>query len=153
MKNKKGFVLTETLVVTVFLIAIFTFVYVSIIPLFGKYEDMAYRDADIDIVYKLYSIRKMIANDSNKDTILANEFKRITCSDLNDTAFCNKLIEYLELNSYILAYADNINNRLTNFSNLNDEMYKYVFKYKDFSGKVLVLLDQNKHTIVHLSFS
>ena len=151
MKNKKGFVLTETLVVTVFLIAIFTFVYVSIVPLFGKYEEMAYREADIDIVYKLYSIRKMIANDSNKAIITADPFKRITCEDLSDTPFCNKLMEYLELNSYILVYADNINNRLSNFSALNDEMYKYVSKYKDFNGKVLVLFDQNKHTIVHLS--
>lgn len=152
MKNKKGFVLTETLVVTVFLVTIFTFVYVSIIPLFGKYEDMAYRDADIDIVYKLYNIRKMISNDDNNATIASNTFKRITCSDLNDTTSCNKLIEYLELNNYILVYADNIQNRLTDFSNLNTEMHKYVSKYKDFNGRVLVLLDQNRHTIAHLSF-
>ena len=152
MKNKKGFVLTETLVVTVFLVTIFTFVYVSIIPLFGKYEDMAYRDADIDIVYKLYNIRKMISNDDNNATIASNTFKRITCSDLNDTTSCNKLIEYLELNNYILVYADNIQNRLTDFSNLNTEMYKYVSKHKDFNERVLVLLDQNKHTIAHLSF-
>ncbi len=152
MKNKKGFVLTETLVVTVFLVTIFTFVYVSIIPLFGKYEVMAYRDADIDIVYKLYNIRKMISNDDNNSTIASNTFKRITCSDLNDTTYCNKLIEYLELNNYILVYADNIQNRLTNFSNLNTEMHKYVSKYKDFNGGVLVLLDQNRHTIAHLSF-
>ena len=152
MKNKKGFVLTETLVVTVFLVTIFTFVYVSIIPLFGKYEDMAYRDADIDIVYKLYNIRKMISNDDNNATIASNTFKRITCSDLNDTTSCNKLIEYLELNNYILVYADNIQNRLTDFSYLNTEMHKYVSKYKDFNGRVLVLLDQNRHTIAHLSF-
>lgn len=152
MKNKKGFVLTETLVVTVFLVTIFTFVYVSIIPLFGKYEDMAYRDADIDIVYKLYNIRKMISNDDNNATIASNTFKRITCSDLNDTTSCNKLIEYLELNNYILVYADNIQNRLTDFSNLNTEMYKYVSKHKDFNERVLVLLDQNRHTIAHLLF-
>lgn len=152
MKNKKGFVLTETLVVTVFLVTIFTFVYVSIIPLFGKYEDMAYRDADIDIVYKLYNIRKMISNDDNNATIASNTFKRITCSDLNDTTSCNKLIEYLELNNYILVYADNIQNRLTDFSNFNTEMYKYVSKHKDFNERVLVLLDQNRHTIAHLLF-
>lgn len=153
MKNKKGFVLTETLVVTVFLVTIFTFVYVSIVPLFGKYEDMAYRGSDIDIVYKLYNIRKMISNDANNSTIENNTFKRITCSDLSNTTSCNKLIEYLELNNYILVYADNIQNRLTNFSSLNEEMYNYVLKNKEFGGSVLVLLDQNRHTIAHLSFN
>ena len=51
MKNKNGFVMTETLVVIVFLVSIFTFVYISIIPLIGKYEDMVYRKSDVDIIY------------------------------------------------------------------------------------------------------
>lgn len=153
MKNKKGFVLTETLVVTVFLVTIFTFVYVSIIPLLGKYDDMTYRSSDIDIVYKLYNIRKMILSDSNVGTITANTFKRITCNDLNEAAYCSKVLEYLELSNYLLVYADSIENRLSSFSNFNEEMYKYVLKNKDFRGRVLVLLDQNRHTIAHLSFN
>ncbi len=152
MKNKKGFVLTETLVVTVFLVTIFTFVYVSIVPLFGKYEDMAYRNADIDIVYKLYSIRKMISKDSNKEAITSQSFKRITCNDLADTSYCNKLIEYLELNNYILVYAQNIGNTLINFSDLNSNMHKYIKAYQEEAGEVLVLFDQNKYTIAHLNY-
>ena len=74
MKNKKGFVLTETLIVTVFLISIFTFVYVSIIPLLGKYDDLTSRSSNIDIVYKLYYIRNMINNDTNKTTITVKIF-------------------------------------------------------------------------------
>ena len=49
--NKRGFALTETLVVIVFLVSIFTFIYVSIIPLIGKYENIISSENDIDMVY------------------------------------------------------------------------------------------------------
>lgn len=153
MKNKKGFVMTETLVVTVFLVTIFTFVYVSIVPLYGKYEDKIYRSSDIDIIYKLYNIKKMIINDENSSTIATSTFKRITCNDLSDTAYCNQLMQYLDLSSYILVCADNINTRITNFANLNSEMYDYISEYRNFPIRVLVLFDQNKHTAAHLSYN
>lgn len=155
MKNKNGFVMTETLVVTVFLATIFTFIYVSIIPLMGKYEDMAYRDSDVDILYKLYNIRKMVSSDSHRSTITSSTFEKITCSNL-DTAYCNKMMEYLELNSYILVYADNIHNRLSNFNSIsgdtNKEIYNYISKYDGLNGKVLVLFDKNSHKLAHLLF-
>lgn len=164
MKNNKGFVLTETLVVVVFLVTIFTFVYISINPLMGKYEDMTNRISNIDIVYKLYHIRKMIKNDDNKSAIVTESFKRITCANLSDETYCNKLMEYLELNDYILVYADNINNHLSANSDLlddssfqqlngdpNKEMYDYISKYKDYEKHVLVLLDLDKHVAAHLA--
>ncbi len=86
MKNNKGFVMTETLVVTVFLVTIFTFIYVSIVPLVGKYEDIITREADIDIVYKLYHIRQLVYSDGNRATItnLGNStYKKITCSNIS----------------------------------------------------------------------
>ena len=75
MIDKKGFVLTETLIVIVFLVTIFTFIYVSIVPLMGKYEDMTVRSSDIDIVYidyldllrmNTYNIEKKEAVDPTK---------------------------------------------------------------------------------------
>ena len=167
MKNNKGFVMTETLVVTVFLVTIFTFVYVSIIPLMGKYDDMTFRNSDIDIIYKLYNVRKMINNDNNKNTIIGNTFKEIKCQDLADQNYCNNMMVYLELSEYdsvqnryydryILVYADNIHNRLTNFQNLSSdtkkELYEYIKKYEDVGGNVLVILDKTNHTIAHLTF-
>lgn len=159
MKNNKGFVMTETLVVTVFLVTIFTFIYVSIIPLMGTYDDLSYRMADVDIVYKLYHIRKMINEDSEKSTIVNSNFTSITCNDLSDAAACNKLMEFLELrtnnvDNYILIFASSIRERISNFANYaqdtQKEMYNYLTKYEDFEGKVLVLLDKKNHTVAHL---
>lgn len=154
MINKKGFVLTETLVVTVFLVTIFTFVYVSIVPLMGKYDDMSYHNSDIDIVYKLYAIRQMINKDSNRDTIVSNTFKVLTKSDFADGNYYDALIDYLELSNYTLVIVDNIHNRLSNFNSLsgdtNKEVYNYIINYEDYTEKVLVLFDKNRHTIAHL---
>ena len=153
MRNKNGFVMTETLIVTVFLVTIFTFIYVSIVPLLGKYDDLSYRKSDIDIVYKLYNIRKYISK-NNKENIISSGFHEINCSYLSQGSeeklnYCNTLMEYLELrqgnrDNYLLVYADSIQDRLENFSSLSSdtskEMYDYVNQNRDFSGKVLVLL-------------
>jgi hypothetical protein len=160
MKNKNGFVMTETLIVTVFLITIFTFIYVSVVPLMGTYDDMAYRDADLDIVYKLYNVRKMINRDSHKNNILLQDFEPITCSNLDDENYCDELMDYLELRSegidnYILIYTSNIHDNLENFNNYEydtqKEMYNYLAKHANYEGKVLVLLDKNNHTIAYLA--
>ena len=59
MKNKKGFVLMETLVVTIFTLFIFTILYNNIVPLIGKYDELSYYN-DIDTTYQLYHIKKLI---------------------------------------------------------------------------------------------
>ena len=158
MKNKKGFVMTETLVVTVFLVSIFTFIYVSIVPLLGKYEDMVNRNANIDIVYKLYHIRKMIENDSKENEIISSSLP-ITCSIFGDVSYCNKLMEYLELNNYLLIYTDSISNTISNLDassygeNANKELKSYLENYKNLTGNYLILLDLNNYTIAHLKYN
>ena len=155
MKNKKGFVMT----VTVFLITIFTFVYISIIPLMGTYDDLAYRNSDIDIVYRLYNIRKMINKDSHKSNIILQDFLPITCSNLDDESYCNELMAYLELrtdvaDNYILIFTTSIYDNLNSFRDYeydtDHEMYKYLSKHTDFDGRVLVLLDTKNHTTAYL---
>ena len=95
--NKKGFALTETLVVVVFLVTIFTFVYVSIIPLIGEYENMLDVEKDIDNIYKLSRIRSIIMSDANRNEVTSLPVNKIECSDLGYATFCEKVLEQLEL--------------------------------------------------------
>ena len=163
MKNNKGFVMTETLVVTVFLVTIFCFIYVSIVPLIGRYEDIIYREGDIDIVYKLYNIRKMIEADLNKDILTESGKNNIKCNMLDNSVYCNKMMEYLELNNnYVLIYVDNVADHLEVKSDgsggdgyikdQSEEVNDYIKKYKNLQGEVLILLDSVNHTIAHLYF-
>ena len=57
--NNHGFVLAETLIVSVFLVAIFTMIYVNFYPIIGEYEKRENYD-DIDGEYAAYWIKKLI---------------------------------------------------------------------------------------------
>ena len=46
-QNKKGFVLLETLIVTIFTLIIFTVLYTSVVPLLGRYDTLSYYN-DLD---------------------------------------------------------------------------------------------------------
>ena len=158
--NNKGFALTETLVVVVFLISIFTFIYVSIIPLIGKYENAINTEKDIDIVYKLYHVRKLIMGDANKNTVTDSEVESINCSNLNKSTLCSKLMEQLELresniDNYVIIYAKSLNaTNIATIKTINSEIGDYADKYKNnIAAETLFLLDTKKHTVSHLNYS
>lgn len=61
--NTRGFVLAETLVVTIFLMVIFTMLYSYFYPLIGEYEKRETYD-DVDSIYSIYWIKRMIEDSS-----------------------------------------------------------------------------------------
>ena len=60
--NKKGFVLAETLIVTVFVMVIFTVIYLNYYPILGKYNQREYYD-DVDSKYYTYWLKRFIQDD------------------------------------------------------------------------------------------
>ena len=163
--NKKAFALTETLVVVVFLVSIFTFIYVSIIPLIGKYENTINNDKDIDIVYKLYQVRRVLMSGEYRKDLTKDEVGEITCEDFYKEShedyrtFCNKLMEQMELRSgdsnyYVLIYAKTLNaNNLITIGRINSEIGEYANKYhSQITKQALFLLDKNKDTIANLYY-
>lgn len=61
--NEKGFVLSETLVVSVFLMILFTMIYTNFYPLIGEYQKRENYD-DADGKYVAYWIKKIIESDA-----------------------------------------------------------------------------------------
>ncbi len=61
-KNNKGFVLAETLVVTVFVMLIFTIIYANFYPILGKYQEREFFD-DIDSKYNAYWIKRFLQDE------------------------------------------------------------------------------------------
>ena len=159
MKNKKGFVLTETLVVTVFLVTISTFIYVSIVPLMGRYEDLVNREKSIDIVYKLNNIRQLLIDDDNKDTITNGNYNNnVTCDQFARSTYCTKLMQQMELTNFRLIYVNNIYNNIGIIRGVDTELnitdlYQYIKAYIDDEGSYLILVDLKTHTVAHLLFS
>ncbi len=85
--NNKGFVLVETLIVTVFVVTLFIFVYRITLPSIGEYEQQNYYD-DIDSVYYSNLYKQMFTRYANIDNITAylnsNTYMDISnCADTN----------------------------------------------------------------------
>ena len=84
--NNSGFVLAETLVVTVFLMAIFVMIYINYLPLVGEYEKRETYD-DVDGKYAVNGGRVLIVVGSGKTLKEAQEkaladVKKIKCDSL-----------------------------------------------------------------------
>lgn len=62
MKNNKGFVLVETLVVTVFVMTVLTILAVNYTPALSEFERREYSD-DVDSKYDIYWVKKMVESD------------------------------------------------------------------------------------------
>lgn len=97
-KNEKGFILAEAIVVGIFVLSLFTFLFVNIIPLVGEYEANQEYDT-IDGVYNANLVRSMILNDADVIDILtlgSAPYKYYTgtglCNNLNYKNMCLKLV-------------------------------------------------------------
>lgn len=115
LKNNKGFVLVETLVAAVFVMAVFSVIYVNFYPIMAEYERREAYD-DVDSKYSTYWIKKIIQSGSvSFDGTIAsdinnNKYHRFQCDDIaydDVTAkkYCTTLSDEFEVNRiYITSY-------------------------------------------------
>ncbi len=116
---KKGFVLLETVIVAVFIVSIFTFVYISVVPLIGRYNELS-NNYELEITYKLYHIRDAIYKDDNFNSIVSSQYKIVKNTDFENTDYYNSLLNTLfEDEDYQVIYIRNLETNLDSaFSNL-----------------------------------
>ena len=106
--NQKGFVLAETLVVTVFLMVIFAMVYSNFYPLMGEYEKREVYD-DVDGKYSAYWLKQMVesavydisGSDLRKYNFDTYGYVRFECKDLTDVdsrTVCKNIVSSLQIN-------------------------------------------------------
>ncbi len=106
--NNKGFVLAETLIVSVFLMVMFTMIYSNFYPLIGEYEKRETYD-DVDGKYTAYWIKKLIESNGyslkGSDIKMMNEYGyiRFECDDVttdnNQREMCINIVNSLEINN------------------------------------------------------
>jgi len=102
--NQKGFVLAETLIVTVFMMIIFTMIYTELYPIIGLYEQREIYD-DVDGEYAAYWIKRIVEDDyviSENDITKINEngYIRFSCNNVSDSTknqVCSDLVNALEI--------------------------------------------------------
>lgn len=76
MKEKRAFVIAETIIVGVFVMSMITFIYMNIKPLIGMYESQE-KYHEISAMYYTDEIRNMMMYDFKKDinSLLLNSFR------------------------------------------------------------------------------
>ena len=110
--GNKGFVLAETLVVTVFLMTIFSMIYYYFYPLIGEYEKREVYD-DVDGKYSVYWLKRIIEDsgytiDDSTDSGKAKKanfqkygYFRFECKDVTETdekrQMCQTLVNALQV--------------------------------------------------------
>lgn len=110
--NNRGVVLLETLVVSIFVMAIFVFVYRNTVPMMGQYEKLETFD-DVDSVYAVNLIKNMVITNISADyideTLLATS-SYADISNCNDTTlytdanYCSKLKQILHIEETDIMY-------------------------------------------------
>lgn len=115
-KNNKGFVLVETLVVTVFVAAVFSVIYINFYPLVGEYERRDFYD-DLDSKYGTYWMKVFAQKDSlvfnsitesinSRGYYIANgnEFCNLFPENSEDRNLCLTMAERLHVNKLIITF-------------------------------------------------
>ena len=108
--NKKGFILVETLIVTLFVLTLFILVYQNLVPSLGEYERMSSYD-DVDSVYAINLFKQSLLRYGNMDYITSylTNHTYLDISNCNDqkiyknSNYCDKLKKTLSIsdNDYI----------------------------------------------------
>lgn len=140
--NSKGFVLVETLVVAVFVAAIFSVIYANFYPIMGEYERREAYD-DIDSKYATFWFKRIIQSESVDFTNIQNDItnnsyhyhtfncSEIVASDVTAIKVCNSLVtrfgvEKMYITDYKLGNRDDSTDK-NNFKGIVEKNDPNVF--------------------------
>ena len=140
--NKKGFILMETLVVTMFVLLTFSILYSNAVPLLGRYEEIAYFN-DIDATYDLYHIENFLTKDPNYSKIFNENEKILTCNDgdIYNQDACNTLFDFLGIdstNDQLVFLKTDFKKELMDDTNISAAIKDYL-NYVEIKDNILIL--------------
>ncbi len=122
--NKKGFVLAETLIVTVFVMVIFTVIYLNYYPILGKYNQREYYD-DVDSKYYTYWLKRFIQDD-----------------DIIDQSHWNKIITNIHgTGGYDLKCIEPVNEP-GNCEDITSNYREFFFRYLEETGNTRIFISK-----------
>ena len=172
MKNNcKGFVMVEALIVTMFVVVIFTFMYTSVVPLLGTYENLE-GQTSIDSIYRIYEIRKEMYKDTNYFNNLRDNYGTLTVNNASNIVNIENNI--YDVRNITLYYVKNISNEdirkkakdnvknINSISNNNgaiELLEKYIKNYDDVPDNVLFMYSEEnkngkvKSSVVHIGLA
>ena len=164
--DKKGFVLAETLVVTIFVLLIFNILYNSAVPLLGRYQQLLYYN-DLDATYDLYHIRNLLKRDERFNEIMNKDFAILKCAkNENDDNNVENIGNFTDCNNLYsslgIEYSDNIDikdeviylkksaiNQVKNHSEISNQIKDYL-DVVDLPSNALILQNNGKVSYIDI---
>lgn len=151
-KNNKGFVLAEAIIVSVFVLGMFTYLAMNVIPLISRYERVVNYDnpQEIYLANTLYEEMLSVEKNTNIKTDIAlsvlvsntNEEKelKLTCDRVRSSEKCTGLFEFyedlgkaLKIEAIYTYDTDNNCEKISNDKGLKNYC-EYYIKRKDKNG-------------------
>lgn len=107
--DNKGFALAETLVVSVFVLTIFTLIFTNFYPLMAEYEKREVYD-DIDGKYAAYWIKKIVEDDETDfdKNLKGNSYLRLTNNDSSEVTIGDPYMKVLYERVFKSAQIENV---------------------------------------------
>ena len=146
-KNNKGFMLAETLIVTVFVAGVLIFLYIQFSNLSKSYEE-SYIYNSVDNLYALEDVKKFIENDSEfmnylLENIEEQKYIDITdCSLFTELNYCLKLLEvenidriFVTTNDFqkddVTRYSESFTNFINKINKKGKQSYRIVASFNN----------------------
>ena len=158
-RNNKGFVLLETLIVTVFISSVLIFLFVQFNSLNTKYEESNMYNK-VEDLYALNNIANYIKEDWNLYDTIKNTDTYIdlsNCEGFTHTDFCKELLEKEKVeillalpNKFdkksIIDFDDDVLDFIDKINPTGDEKYRLIAKFKDTTIKQIFNEDKSFET-------
>ena len=109
--NENGFVLIEAVIVGVFVMSLFTFLYMNVVPLVGRYEQKEAYDSETS-VYNAHLIRMMILETKESAT---SDILNLNTTDSTRKVSSDKVLKYSGTN--LCKYLYDKDNGSSSFTN------------------------------------
>ena len=147
LRYKKGFVLVETLIATVFASALFVIIFINFYPLVGEYEKLENYD-DIPSKYQAFWIRRMIESSDTSQQFknTYNNFK--SCPEQKTKGLtCTYNSEFIDISKCESLFDSGTNqyNNCVNLYNTMNVKEAIITRYKTVDAKSQ-LIDNNNYS-------
>lgn len=127
--KKNGFVLVETLVATILIATVFTYIYLQFTNINENYRK-TYENNTVESLYGLNNMKSFLLSDGIKNLKSSNlSYIDITECDMTvNLSQCMNLINVLEIEKLIFMKDDinNLKNALLNDSNISDNFKTFI---------------------------
>ena len=158
--NNRGFMLAETLIVSIFVLSVFSMLYINILPLIADYEtEQKYNT--VEATYKAHWARKIILDglgEENFTTVMNNGYLDVSDCLLytknNMEGWCGNYITTNDIdNIYLTTYSlEKFKNKVKNSTTDKREFKDYIDYLPTYSkNSVKVNNDKYFHVIIEYS--